>query len=674
MIETLRNVLRAPAPSLTRKILLGLGGLSALWALTIAVIVGEFRAIDRRVADMATTTRALWSSVATLEVSTAETGAAVLRYLADATPAARASITRTTTDTAGRLQHFLAIAGPELRPLGERFRARYDQLAAAGQRLAAFRDHERVLAEAFVASLGSFERQLGHEVPLLDMDDAARLELERRLVTLRSELAHVVGRLSVNLGMHGNQGRDPAAVELVRTRQLLVDAALRSPSPALAAWLRELGEEMGRLAGLSREAEAVRTTMRRETDAFIALERETGDLLANDLQSNVDQRLGAIATDADRLIGAGLTTAGGFAVVGVLATIVVLLLFHRRVVLPLRALAHGAARVGSGDFSHPVNVAAPARDEIGRLVVAFNTMMAQVSETQRALTGRTLSLNDAVSTRTAELERANAALREALAAADRANAAKSAFLAAMSHELRTPLNAIIGFSEIIASNMLGAGGAARYREYARDITESGHHLLAIINDLLDMVKIEAGKLELHLEDVAPEAVIEEVLRMLRGRISEAKLDCQLALAPDLAPVRADRRIVKQVLVNLLTNAIKFTPPGGKITIAAQRQNGHVALSVADTGIGMTADEVAQAAEPFYQADRSLARRFGGTGLGLTLVKAFVEQHGGRFAIASEPDAGTTIAVTFAVAPPGKPLPAPPSAAATPQLAGAGPPR
>jgi signal transduction histidine kinase len=295
-------------------------------------------------------------------------------------------------------------------------------------------------------------------------------------------------------------------------------------------------------------------------------------------------------------------------------------------------------------------------------------MMAQVSETQRVLTGRTLSLNEAVSARTAELEHANAALREALAAADRANAAKSAFLAAMSHELRTPLNAIIGFSEIIAGNMLGAGGAARYRDYAKDITESGHHLLAIINDLLDMVKIEAGRLEFHIEDVAVETVVDEVLRMLRGRISEAKLDCQLALAEGLPPARADRRIVKQVVVNLLSNAIKFTPPAGKITIAARRDAGFVVLSVADTGIGMTADEVAHAAEPFYQADRSLARRFGGTGLGLTLVKAFVEQHSGRLAIASEPALGTTITVSFPAAVPGAPAPR-----ETKQLAGATPP-
>src|SRR4030095_11861359 len=130
---------------------------------------------------------------------------------------------------------------------------------------------------------------------------------------------------------------------------------------------------------------------------------------------------------------------------------------------------------------------------------------------------------------------------------------------------------------------------------------------------------------------------------------EAKLDCHVTLEPELPSVRADRRIVKQVLVNLLSNAIKFTPPEGKITIAARREDGFVVLSVADTGIGMTEDEVAQAAEPFYQADRSLARRFGGTGLGLTLVKAFVEQHGGRSAIASELAAGTTIAVTFPMA-------------------------
>ena len=658
-VNRLATIVRhAHRSTLSYKVLLGIGGLTLLWSLTIIVAIGEFRRIERGVHEMSMNNAPIAAAVAALEVGAAETGAAVLSFVADPLPAAKRRIEQTQDMTVTRLDRLIDLGGPEFATAGERFRVRFADLRAIGQRLVAFREHETYLVGAFVASLGTFQRQLDGALPPLQVEGGERAELERRLVALRAELVSVVGRLSVNVGTYGQQGRDPATRDLVNARRLLLAASLHSPSLELAGWLRDVGTEMGRLASLTLEAERVRELIRTEMESFVAVRREIGDLLASDLQRIVERRAVRIGEDVDSVIGRGLATAIAFAIMGVLATGLVFFYVARHVMAPLDALAEGATRIGTGDFSTPISASSAPAGEISRLIDAFNTMMAQVSETQKALTGRATSLNDAVRARTTELERANAALLEAVEAADRANAAKSAFLAAMSHELRTPLNAIIGFSEVIAGDMLGPAGAKRYKEYAADITASGHHLLSIVNDLLDMVKIEAGKLELHIEQVEVAEIIDETMRMLHGRVSEAKLTCRIGVEKDLPSISADRRIAKQIVVNLLSNAIKFTPAGGAITVAARRDGRFVAIAVADTGIGMTADQVAKATEAFYQADDTLARRFGGTGLGLTLVKAFVEKHGGTFEIASEPNVGTTIAVRF----PTGAVPAPPGQA------------
>jgi signal transduction histidine kinase len=412
--------------------------------------------------------------------------------------------------------------------------------------------------------------------------------------------------------------------------------------------MRRVGDEMGRLAEIGTAATQVRGELRAEADRFGSLRDATSDLLANEMHGLVAARVASVDADMRGAIGNGLTLAIGFAAALAFASAALLALFSRNVVRPLAALAAGAARVGAGDFATAVPASA-ARDEIGRLIGAFNAMMARVSATQRALTDHAATLDDAVRARTADLEQANKALHEAVVAADRANAAKSAFLAAMSHELRTPLNAIIGFSEVIAGQLLGTGKDEHYRGYARDIHASGQHLLGIVNDLLDMVKIEAGKLELRLEELAAAEVVDEAVAMLQSRVADAMLSCEVTVAEDIPAIAGDRRIVKQVLLNLLANAIKFTPAGGHIKVTAQRVDGFVAIAVADSGIGMTPDQVAHATEPFYQADDKLSRKYEGTGLGLTLVKAFVERHGGTFALASAPSVGTTVTVRLPIA-------------------------
>ena len=247
----------------------------------------------------------------------------------------------------------------------------------------------------------------------------------------------------------------------------------------------------------------------------------------------------------------------------------------------------------------------------------------------------------------ARLESKNLELLAANKKAEFANRTKSEFLAAMSHELRTPLNAIIGFSEIIKDEILGPVGSVQYRSYAEDINASGQHLLDLINDILDLSKIESGADEIHEEKIEIREVIESVMTMVKGRAQKGGVKLELE-APDHPPaLRADHRKLIQILVNLLSNAIKFTDTGGTVVfrIWCRTGSGYV-FQVADTGIGIALDDIPKALTPFQQVDGELSRKYEGTGLGLPLTKSLVEQHGGSLDLQSRLGIGTTVTVRF----------------------------
>ena len=292
----------------------------------------------------------------------------------------------------------------------------------------------------------------------------------------------------------------------------------------------------------------------------------------------------------------------------------------RRLTRPILALQRGAARIGAGDLSGRLQL--KTGDEIEALADEFNKMAAQLAE-------YTAGLERKVAEKTAQLELANRHKRE--------------FLANMSHELRTPLNAIIGFSEVLKEKMFGELNP-KQAEYATDIHSSGLHLLSLINDILDLTKVEAGRMELDVAvfDIAP--LLGNVMILIRDRAQQGKVRMSLALQPGMEPVEADERKLKQIVLNLVSNAVKFTRPGGQVEISATQDAAGFTIAVTDTGIGIAPEDAALVFAEFHQIRASGEVRFEGTGLGLALTKALVELHGGRITLQSQIGAGSTFTV------------------------------
>jgi signal transduction histidine kinase len=283
----------------------------------------------------------------------------------------------------------------------------------------------------------------------------------------------------------------------------------------------------------------------------------------------------------------------------------------------VRAMDVGLAQIASGDFSRRVEI--PNRDELGVLAANLNRMNGELGRLYREL--------------------------------EAASRHKSEFLANMSHELRTPLNAIIGFSEVLAEKMFGDVNA-KQAEYLQDILESGRHLLSLINDILDLSKIEAGHMELEAADFDLPTALDNALTLVRERAIRRGITLGSTIDARLGLVHGDERKVKQILLNLLSNALKFTPEGGRIDVGAVLQNGLAEVSVADTGIGIASVDHEAVFQEFRQVGAA-ERKAEGTGLGLALSRKFVELHGGKIWVQSEPGRGSTFTFTLplrAVAP------------------------
>ena len=334
-----------------------------------------------------------------------------------------------------------------------------------------------------------------------------------------------------------------------------------------------------------------------------------------------------------------------------------------RLTTALEGLNEGIALVGAdrrlilcnGEFTAMFPACATPQVEGAPLPAHVETALADPAGEMRISDGRWLRLSKSertnggfvlVASDITVLKQREAALKHAKEQAEGANRAKTDFLTNMSHELRTPLTAIIGFSEILATEAFGPLGQPKYREFSDDILHSGRHLLEVINDMLDIAKLQSGTTELRLQKVPSRSIVDSAVRIVRKRAEEAGVTLEVFVPPDLPIIEADHLRMRQVLLNLLSNAIKFTPAGGTVSVAAEHRQEGLAMTVRDTGIGMAPDDIPRALQPFVQVDTSLARRHGGTGLGLPLAKLFVDLHGGRFSIRSALGKGTEVTVVL----------------------------
>ena len=331
----------------------------------------------------------------------------------------------------------------------------------------------------------------------------------------------------------------------------------------------------------------------------VDLERETRDLARSSLGlTDLLVAENAKALEASQMLFVGV------ALVSVVLSALLGLLLSWSLIRPLRRIESRLEAIAAGDFSSHVEI--PNRDELGALAKNLNRM------------------NDELGRVYAELE---AASRH-----------KSEFLASMSHELRTPLNAVIGFSQVLRQQMFGQLNE-RQTQYVSDILESGQHLLSLINDILDLAKVEAGRMELQPTTFALDLTIESAVGMLRERATRQGVSLETDIDPGVGPIQADERKVKQILFNLLSNAVKFTPSGGRITAGAMVADHEVAVRIHDTGVGIGEDDQARIFDEFEQVGPGRSQE--GTGLGLALTKRLVELHGGRIAVQSAPGEGST---------------------------------
>lgn len=310
---------------------------------------------------------------------------------------------------------------------------------------------------------------------------------------------------------------------------------------------------------------------------------------------------------------------------GVLSSLIAVIV-ARRFSRTLGVLTAGSNAIGTGNLTHRIPVI--GKDELADLASSFNGMAERLQFTRD------------------ELEERQRELEILMEASEQANRAKSRFLAHMSHELRTPMNAIIGYSELLAEEAEDAGYAQMIPDLGR-IRNAGKHLLSLINDILDLSKIEAGKMELDLEHFEIRALVAELVGMMEPLAAKNSNRIEVAIAPDATSMYADAMKVRQILANLLSNACKFTHSGVitlRIDCEANEDRERIVFRVRDSGVGMTREQAAKVFEAFTQADTSTTRKYGGTGLGLTITRSFCQMMGGEITLESEPGAGTTFSV------------------------------
>ena len=416
------------------------------------------------------------------------------------------------------------------------------------------------------------------------------------------------------------------------------DSSLMLSQSNPGALLSELPE--GAVAGDSAEGTAVADLREGTRRIYWATSTVTGwKLVFNISQNEVLRPVGLLFRQSTIIAGLGLALMAGL--LGWLS---------RRLTGPITHLTDVATRMAAGDYAAAgLDGLVNRSDELGALSRTLRQMGAEIEDRERNLKDWNANLSEIVNQRTADLEAAAVDAQRAREEAENANRTKSAFLANMSHELRTPMNAIIGYSEMLIED-LEDSGQSEMTEDLRKIHSSGKHLLGLINDILDLSKIEAGRMTLFNETFDVARVITEVKDTVQPLVTRNSNQLKLEFGPGLGVMHSDLTKFRQILFNLLSNASKFTEQG-EIRLRVHRERDGLTFSVRDSGIGMTAEQLGKIFEAFTQADASTTRKYGGTGLGLAITKRFCEMLGGSISVRSEPGAGSEFTVQLpAIAP------------------------
>ena len=516
------------------------------------------------------------------------------------------------------------------------FRRGYDPVVEAIARVPATVHTKLLIAFVGTSVLLVAVGLLGLRVQDQSNDRAGSLgSLEERafgIAGLQRDAWHLRGLLAQNAGGEFSEGwpgvtRTYSGKKAVTIDQAVADASDRIGSATAPDQLgfTPTPEEAAALTTIRRKADRLAVVMQRliELDrhdpdgAVIKRLRPRAEMLANDLKQEANEldngtreRIGDLIALNARAYESSRDLFIGVAITALVLALILGFVLSWSLIEPIQRINGRLASIASGDFTGHVDVV--NRDELGALAANVNGM------------------NDELRRLYTELE---ATSRH-----------KSEFLASMSHELRTPLNAILGFSQVLRDEMFGPVNE-KQAEYLDDIVTSGNHLLALINDVLDLSKVEAGQVELDVQPFSVREALERGVVMVRERAAEDGVDVALAANPDVEVVEGDERRIKQVIFNLLSNAVKFTPPGGEVDVSAARVNGEVRISVADTGPGVAVEDQERIFEEFQQTEAGIEQREG-TGLGLALSKRFVELHGGKIWLESEPGRGSRFVFTL----------------------------
>jgi signal transduction histidine kinase len=598
-----------------------------------------------------------------MEINAIGLGLGVFKYLREPEIAYRKRFEEDSAEFAQFLEIYRAKAGtPDMMALATKIEALFLDYSGLGGHLIELKDRQTSAYMRFTALGREIDRLIDEQHPVApESPDEIGAHLAANLSLLRADIAEIFLWLTTFASTADPTAREELAKEIKQVRLRLADLAALSLPPDWRVWHKNLDAALNDELGLVDEIVALRLAIDRQAEVMIDLRGRIDDILDEEIQLMTTREL----TDA-RLKSAA-TVSGAFylllflGIASILATAAAVTILSRRVLGPIGDLVKATENIRHAGLAYRVPI--PAGEEFGLLARKFNSMTNWLRDAQDQLLAANEKLEQQVTNRTAQLEATNRKLlgelemrarteeelRQAKHEADQATQSKSIFLANMSHELRTPLNAIVGFSEVINKELLGPHAAPRYREYAGDIHRSGQHLLQLINDILDLSRIESGHLELTEAEISPSEAVAAVIKLVENQAAASGIRLDHMLPSGLPILIADPRRVQQMLINLMVNAIKFTPRGGRVAVRARMRHGAkggLELTVFDTGIGIAEDQIKTALTEFGQVSDGKARAQDGAGLGLPLTRALVEMHGGRIVIRSRLGHGTAVTLRF----------------------------